>query len=48
MHNIGLSFKFCGCREILCGMFRSWLLDFFPGNSLLRDEDILSVSEVAI
>jgi hypothetical protein len=34
--------------EILYGRFGSWLLDFFLGNSLLRDEHVLSVSEVAI
>jgi hypothetical protein len=29
-------------------MFGSWLLNFLLGNSLLQDEHVLSISEVAI
>jgi hypothetical protein len=34
--------------EILGGRFGSWLLDFLLDNSLLGNEHVLSVSEVAI
>jgi hypothetical protein len=34
--------------EVLGGRLSSWLLDFLLGNSLLGDEHVLSVSEVAI
>jgi hypothetical protein len=34
--------------KILGGRFWSWLLDFFWDNSLLRNEHVLSISEVAI
>jgi hypothetical protein len=37
-----------GLREILCGRLGSWLLDFLLDSSLLRNEHVLSVSEVAI
>jgi hypothetical protein len=43
-----LAFKRWGCGEILCGRLGSWLLVFLVDNSLLGNEHILSVSEVAI
>jgi hypothetical protein len=44
----GLAFKCWGCREILGGMLESWLLVFLVDSSLLGNEHVLSVSEVAI
>jgi hypothetical protein len=37
-----------GCREILGGRLLGWLLGFLLGSSLLGDEHVLSVGEVAI
>jgi hypothetical protein len=45
---LGLAFNCWGCREILDGRFGSWLLIFLMDNSLLRNEHVLSISEVAI
>jgi hypothetical protein len=44
----GLAFKCWGCGEILDGSLGSLLLVFLVDSSLLRDEHILSVSEIAI
>jgi hypothetical protein len=44
----GLAFKCWGYREILCGRLGSWLLVLLVDSSLLGNEHILSVSEVAI
>jgi hypothetical protein len=43
-----LAFKWWGCGEILDGRLGSWLLIFLVDSSLLRNEHVLSVSEVAI
>jgi hypothetical protein len=43
-----LAFKCWGYGEILCGRLESWLLVFLVNNSLLGNEHVLSVSEVAI
>jgi hypothetical protein len=43
-----LAFKCWGCGEILCGTLGSWLLVFLVDNSLLGNEHVLSISEVAI
>jgi hypothetical protein len=48
MHKTGLAFKSWGCGEILGGRLLSWLLEFLLGNSLLGDEHVLSISEIAI
>jgi hypothetical protein len=45
---LGLAFNCWGCREIFDGRLESWLLIFLVDSSLLRDEHVLSVSEVAI
>jgi hypothetical protein len=47
MHKSGLAFKSWD-KEILDGRLWCWLLDSFVSNSLLRNEDVLSVSEVII
>jgi hypothetical protein len=44
----GLAFKCWDCGEILCGRLESWLLLFLVDSSLLENEHVLSVSEVAI
>jgi hypothetical protein len=44
----GLAFNCWGCRAILDGSLRSLLLVFLVDSSLLRDEHVLSISEVAI
>jgi hypothetical protein len=43
----GLAFKSWG-REILDGRLWCWLLDYFLSNSLLWNENVLSVNEVTI
>jgi hypothetical protein len=48
MHKTGLAFKCWGCGKILGGRFGSWLLDFLLDSSLLRNEHVLSFSDVAI
>jgi ribosomal protein S27E len=48
MHKPGLAFKCWGCGEILSGSLGSLLLVFLVDNSLLGDEHVLSVSEIAI
>jgi hypothetical protein len=48
MHKSRLALKCWGCGETLCGRFGSWLLVFLVDSSLLRNEHVLSVSEVAI
>jgi hypothetical protein len=44
----GLVFNCWGCGEILNSRLGSLLLIFLMDSSLLRDEHVLSVSEVAI
>jgi hypothetical protein len=44
----GLAFNCWGSREILNSRFGSWLQNFLLVNSLLGDEHVLSVSEIAI
>jgi hypothetical protein len=48
MHKPGLAFNCWGCGEILDGSLRSLLLVLLVDNILLRDEHVLSVSEIAI
>jgi hypothetical protein len=48
MHKIGLAFKCWGCGEILDGSLGSLLLVLLVDSSLLGDEHVLSVSEIAI
>jgi hypothetical protein len=44
----GLAFTCWGCGEIFCDRLGSWLLVFLVDTSLLGNEHVLSVSEVAI
>jgi hypothetical protein len=44
----GLAFKCWGCGEILGGRLGSWLLVFLVDSSLLGNEHVLSINEVAI
>jgi hypothetical protein len=48
MHEPGHAYKCWGCGEILDGSLGSLLLVFLMDNSLLGDEHVLSVSEIAI
>jgi hypothetical protein len=48
MHKTGLAFTSWGCGEILDGSLGSLLLVFLVDSSLLKDEHVLSVSEIAI
>jgi hypothetical protein len=48
MHKPRLAFNSWGCGEILDGSHRSLLLVFLVDSSLLKDEHVLSVSEIAI
>jgi hypothetical protein len=48
MHKTGLAFNCWGCGEILDGRLGSWLLIFLVDNSLLRNEHVLSINEIAI
>jgi hypothetical protein len=48
MHKTGACLQLLGLGEILDGRLGSWLLFFLMDSSLLRDEHVLSVSEVAI
>jgi hypothetical protein len=48
MHKTGLAFKCWGCGKILYGRLGSWLLVFLVDNSLLGNDHVLFVSEVAI
>jgi hypothetical protein len=48
MHKPGLAFNCWGCGEILNGNLGSLLLVFLVDSSLLGDEHVLSVSEIAI
>jgi hypothetical protein len=48
MHKPGLAFNCWGCGEILDGSLGSLLLVLLVDNSLLRDEHVLSVSEIAM
>jgi hypothetical protein len=48
MHKPGLAFNCWGSGEILDGSLGSLLLVFLVDNSLLRDEHVLYVSEIAI
>jgi hypothetical protein len=47
MHKPGLTFQSWG-RQILDGRLWCWLLDYLLSNSLLRNEDVLPVSEVTV
>jgi hypothetical protein len=47
MHKPGLAFQSWG-RQILWCRLLSWVRGYLLSNSLLRHEDVLSVSEVAI
>jgi hypothetical protein len=47
MHKPGLAFQSCG-RQILDGRLWRWIRGYLLSNTLLRHEDVLSVSEVAI
>jgi hypothetical protein len=48
MHKPGLAFSSRGCGEILDDSLGSLLLVFLVDSSLLGDEHVLSVSEIAI
>jgi hypothetical protein len=48
MHKPGLAFKCSGCGEVLDGSLGSLLLVFLMDNTLLGDEHVLSVSEIAM
>jgi hypothetical protein len=48
MHKTGLAFKCWGCGEILSGSFGGLLLVLLLDSSLLGDEHVLSVSEIAV
>jgi hypothetical protein len=48
MHKIGACLQLLGCGEIFCGRLESWLLVFLVDSSLLGNEHVLSISEVAI
>jgi hypothetical protein len=48
MHKTGPTFNCWGCGEILDGSLGSLLLVFLVDGSLLRDEHVLSVSEITI
>jgi hypothetical protein len=48
MHKPELAFNCWGYGEILNGSLGSLLLVLLVDNSLLRDEHVLSVSEIAI
>jgi hypothetical protein len=47
MHKTGLAFNSWG-RQILSGRLWCWLLNYLLSNSLLPNEDVLSVSEITI
>jgi hypothetical protein len=47
MHKTGACLPNWG-RQILDGRLWCWLLDYLLSNSLLRDEDVFSVSEITI
>jgi hypothetical protein len=48
MHKPGLAFKYWGWGEILVGSLGSLLLVFLVDSSLLGDEHVLFISEIAI
>jgi hypothetical protein len=48
MHKPGLAFKCWGCGEILVGSLGSLLLVLLVDSSLLGDEHVLSISDIAI
>jgi hypothetical protein len=48
MHKPGLAFNSWGCGEILDGSLGSLLLVLLMDTTLLGDEHVLSVSEIAI
>jgi hypothetical protein len=48
MHKPGLAFNCWGCEEILDGSLGSLLLVLLLDSSLLGDEHVLSISEIAI
>jgi hypothetical protein len=43
MHKPGLAFQSCGRQILWC-----WIRGYLLSSSLLRHEDVLSVSEVAV
>ena len=47
MHKPGLAFQSWG-RQILWGRLWCWIRGYLLSNSLLRHEDVLSVSKVAV
>jgi hypothetical protein len=47
MHKLGLAFQSWG-RQILDGRLWCWIWGYLLRSSLLRHEDVLSVSEIAI
>jgi hypothetical protein len=47
MHKPGLAFQSSG-RQILCCRLWCWIRGYLLSSSLLRHEDVLSVSEVAV
>jgi hypothetical protein len=48
MHKLGLAFNSWGCGEILDGSLGSLLLVLLVDTTLLGDEQVLFVSEIAI
>jgi hypothetical protein len=47
MHKPGLAFQSCG-RQILWCRLGCWIRGYLLSSSLLRHEDVLSVSEVTV
>jgi hypothetical protein len=47
MHKLGLAFQSCG-RQILSCRLGCWIRGYLLSSSLLRHEDVLSVSEVIV
>jgi hypothetical protein len=47
MHKLGLAFQSCG-RQILWCRLWCWIWGYLLSNTLLRHEDVLSVSEVTV
>jgi hypothetical protein len=47
MHKPGLAFQSWGRQVLWCRLW-SWVRGYLLSNTLLRHEDVLSVSEVAI
>ena len=47
MHKPGLAFQSCGRQVLLCRLC-GWIWGYLLSSSLLRHEDVLSVSEVTV